>query len=120
MFLVEGRTRRAADDLPLGDYKAAYHLMMLQMAHFYCANLLQPFMSLCRVTLPTSNQNEGGLDTAAHQVPTALVFTLAAAIVQVALTAMNTVLGLSGKPKAYQSELQACQECSLPVCMDRP
>ncbi len=42
MFLVVGNTRRAADDLPLGEYKAAYHL--LQVAHFYCVNLLQPFM----------------------------------------------------------------------------
>ena len=44
MFLVVGNTRRAADDLPLGEYKAAYHLLMLQVVHFYCVNLLQPFM----------------------------------------------------------------------------
>lgn len=35
-FLVDGNTRRAVDDLPLEDYKAAYHLLLLQAAHFFC------------------------------------------------------------------------------------
>ena len=116
MFLVEGNTRRAtpegSDDLPLGDCKAAYHLLMLQVAHSYCINLLQPSMYLCRAISPTSNQNEGGLDTAAHQVHTALIFTFAAAIAQAALDAMNTALALSDKPKGCPSETQACQACA--------
>ena len=64
-------------------------------------------MSLCRAILPTSNQNEGGLDTAAHQVYPALVLTFAAVIGQPTLTAMNIVLAVSGKPKAYHYELQS-------------
>ncbi len=100
MFIVVGNTRRAADDLPLGECKAAYHLLMLRMAQLYCANVLQPFMSLCRATSPTSNQNEGGPDPAAHQVHTALSLTFAAAVAQAALTAINSVSALSDTPNS--------------------
>ena len=45
-FLVDGNTRRAADDLPLGGYKAAYHLLMLRGTFLLCQSAADSYVNV--------------------------------------------------------------------------